>query len=369
MTIKPNPMDLTTLSACKSWASVTGSAQDANIQACLTAASIYFLRMTGRGPRNWQNATENPFNQPVDYLETYDGISGQKLFLRNFPINSVAFLTVGGYSVPASTTTTSSGYVVDDQGRAVAIRGGGAASPQTFQYVGRFGNGYTAGAGGGGNFRPFAAGAQQIQVQYNAGFNTIPVVNDPYTILSAWEASTNYSTGDQVSDGTYIQTASNSGTSGTVAPPWSEKATNPTKDNTVTWVNSGIVGAPNVVTIQGDQAVLSDDGVKYFSNGTALVKVQVAPLVGQYFLVAPGAYLFNEADANEEVLISYEAAGTPQDIILAVMQLVALNYKRRNWIGQRSVAMKDVGSTSYTLQMDPNIKETISNYTRSSFSS
>lgn len=364
-------MDLTTLSACKSWASVTGSAQDANIQACLTAASIYILRETGRGPRNWQNATQNPFNEPVDYLETYDGISGEKLFLRNFPINSITSLTVSGYSVPASMSTASAGYVVDDQGRAVVIRGGGAASPQTFQYVGRYGNGYTAGAGAGGRLRPFATGAQQIQIEYNAGFNTIPIVNDPYTILAAWEPNTAYSTGDQVSDGTYIQTAGNSGTSGASAPPWSGNAGGQTKDGTtpINWSNTGIAAAPYVVTIQGDQAVLTDNGVSYFSSGTVLTKVQIAPLQGQYFLVAPGVYLFNEADADVEVLISYNVAGTPQDLILATMQLVALNYKRRNWIGQRSVAMKDVGSTSYTLLIDPSIKETIANYTRSSFSS
>jgi hypothetical protein len=90
MNILPSPMDLASLSAVKSWLNITGTAQDQNLQACLTAASIYFLRATGRGPRNWQNVTQSPFNQSVPYSEVYDGISGVKLFLRNFPINSVS---------------------------------------------------------------------------------------------------------------------------------------------------------------------------------------------------------------------------------------------------------------------------------------
>lgn len=370
MKIQPSPMDLTTLDACKSWAGITGSAQDANVQACLTAASIYFLRMTGRGPRNWQNATQNPFNQPVPYVETYDGISGQKLFLRNAPIVSVSSLIIGGYTVPQSTGPAATGWAIDDQGRAIVMRGGGA-SPQTFQYVGRFGNGVTAGAGV-GNWRPFGGGPQQIQVSYTAGFTTNPVVNDHYKILAAWQASTNYSTGAQVSDGTFIQTASNSGTSGTVAPPWAQTSGGQTKDGIATpivWVNTGNSGAPNVVTVDGDQNVLTDNGVIFFVGGGALARVLVAPSTGQYFLVSPGVYLFSAADAGSEVLISYTTAGTPADIILAVIQLVALNYKRRNWVGTRSVAMKDVGSTSYTLEIDPGISQCISNYTRSSMSS
>jgi len=362
-------MDLTTLGACKSWAGVIGTAQDANIQAALTAASIYFLRMTGRGPRNWQNATQNPFNEPVSYVETYDGISGSKLWLRNFPIVSVSSVIIGGYTVLQSTSTTMPGWAIDDQGRAIVIRSGGA-SPQTFQYVGRYGNGYMAGSGFWRDSAPFSSGPQQIQISYLAGFNTEPVTNDLYPIIGAWQPSTLYSTGMQVSDGTYLQTAQNSGTSGTAAPPWSQQTNGQTKDGTsLIWVNTGVTQAPNAVIVDGDQNILADNGVTYFVGGAALTKVQVAPASGQYFLVSPGTYLFSQADAGKQVLISYTAAGTPADIILAVLQLVALNYKRRNWIGQRSVAMKDVGSTSYTLQLDPAITECIRNYTRTSMSS
>jgi hypothetical protein len=374
MNIPPSPMDLASLSAVKNWLNISGTSQDQNLQACLTAASIFFLRQTGRGPRNWQNATQSPFNQSVAYQEVYDGQSGNKLFLRNFPINSVASLNVGTIAVQPSTGVGLPGYVIDDQGRAIAIRaGGGGATPQTFAYVATFGNGYTAGAGAQGWFRPFGAGPQSIAVSYSAGFNESAVTGDLETITEAWTATHAYTTGDIVSDGTFLQQATNSGTSGTLAPPWSAQNAGTTLDGTgatqITWINLGVAQAPYTISISAEVAVLADGGVTYFSSGIPLDKVLISPSAGQYFLVAPGQYLFNAADAGTEVLVDYTLAGTPQDIVLAVIQLVSLNYKRRDWIGQRSVAMKDVGSTSYTLLMDPMIREVISQYTRSSFSS
>jgi hypothetical protein len=372
MTISSSPMDLASLSAVKNWLNITGTSADSNLQACLTAASIYFLRATGRGPRNWQNVTASPFNQSVPYQEVYDGQSGEKLFLRNFPINAVTLLQVGTVVVQPSQGPTQPGYVIDDQGRALAMRaGGGGASPQTFAYIATFGNGYTAGSGGGRFFRPFAAGPQSVLVNYSAGFNAVPIVNDLQTITVAWVANTAYTAGQMVSDGTYLQQATVSGTSANVAPPWASQNGQTTPDGTgnLVWLNTGIAAAPYTVTIQAEVAVLSDQGVSFFIGGTALTQVLVAPAAGQYFLIAPGKYLFNAADMGKQVLVNYTLAGTPQDIVLAVIQLVSLNYKRRDWIGQRSVAMKDVGSTSYTLLMDPNIKDVISAYTRSSFSS
>lgn len=371
MFIPPSPLDLGSLSGCKAWiGGVSGSSQDANIQACLTAASVYILRMTGRGPRNWQTATESPFNQPVGYMETYDGIAGNKLWLRNFPITEVASVVVGAYTVPQSTGPSLPGWAIDDQGRAIVLRNGGAGmSPQTFQYVGRYGNGFMAGSGAVFGGRGFAAGPQQIQIGYTAGFNTIPVTNSINTVIEGWQASTGYATGDTVSDGTNLQQALNSGTTGSVAPPWAAASGGKTTDNTISWKNTGIAAAPNTLSIESDANVLSDEGVKYFSSGTPFVKVLISPSVGEYFLVAPGNYLFNVADAGVEVLVNYTLAGTPPDLILACFQLVALNYQRRNWVGVRSIAMKDVGSTSYTLAIDPGIQQVISNYTRASLSS
>jgi hypothetical protein len=365
-------MDLASLSAVKNWLNISNSTQDANIQACLTAASIYFLRETGRGPRNWQNVTASPFNQSVPYTEVYDGQSGEKLFTRNFPVNSVSLLQVNNVVVQPSSGIGMPGYAIDDQGRSIAIRaGGGGASPQTFAYVATFGNGQTSGAGLGGYFRPFSGGPQCVALNYMAGFNALSATNDLETIMPAWVASTAYTAGQVISDGTFQQQAATSGTSAASAPSWASQSGGLTTDGTngLTWVNLGTTQAPYTVQIQAEVAFLADQGVKYFIGGASLTPVLVAPNAGQYFLVSPGLYLFNSADAGAKVLMAYNLAGTPQDIVLAVIQLVSLNYKRRDWIGQRSIMMKDVGSTSYTLDIDPQIKEVISLYRRSSFSS
>ena len=375
MIIPPSPMDLTTVAACQSWGSFSGT-NTANLQACLTAASIYFLRATGRGPRNWQNATSNPFNQPTTYREVYDGMSGQKLFLRNFPINSVSSLTVNGVAVPASAGPGLPGYVIDDTGRALAIvGGGGGASPDSFWYVGRYGNGYTSGYGAGRTLCAFGGGPQSVNVTYVAGFAPTIIENEIYSIPPAWAANTLYQSGYQLSDGTYLQTCITSGTSGALAPTWNPNGNQiknqQTKDGpTLVWSCTGIANPPNTVIVSSERTVLGDDGV-IGPAGMVFTKVPLPPSQGQYTLIQPGTYLFNPADSGTASLfqISYTAAGTPADIILAIMQLVSLNYKRRDWIGQRSVAMKDVGSTSYTLATDPNIVDCIRNYTRTSMAS
>lgn len=366
MTISASPMDLGTLSGVKNWLGITGSDQDENLQACLTAASIEVLRMTGRGSRNWQTATVSPFNQSCPFNEVYDGVSGQKLFLNNFPINSVQQLSLSGRIVPESTGPQFPGFTIDGQGRSLVLSFGGALSPDTFQYISLYGNGYTSGAGAIRRPSPFGVGAQQIQVQYMAGFNASPIVDDLENITPAWAATTAYTTGDQVSDGTYIQQAGASGTSGALKPPFSQNAqgTTPDGDGDLVWFNTGNQAAPNTIVIESTLAILSDQGVSYFSSGVPLTPVTIAPQVGQYFLVAPGVYLFNVADVGEPMLVSYTIAGTPGDLVLAVIQLVSLNYKRRNWIGTRSIAMKDVGSTSYTLLMDPEIRRVIEFYRR-----
>ena len=370
--VSPSPLDLASLYGCKQWLAISGSSQDANLQACLTAASVYVLRYTGRGPRNWQNATESPFNQSVAYAETYDGISGDKLFLRNFPINTVSSLTINNVALQASAAPGLPGYVIDDQGRAIVIRGGGGgASPQTFAYTRQFGIGYQAGAGAGVFLKPFGAGTQAVQVAYSAGFIGLPVVGEVYSITSAWVAATAYATGDVVSDGTWLQQAQNSGTSGALAPAFSQQPGGTCQDGTtpIVWLNLGQTQAPYTVTVQNDVATLSDQGVTFFIGGTPLTKVLVMPSTGQYYLISPGNYLFAAADQGQEVAISYTPAGTPQDLVLAVFQMVGLNYLRRNWIGLRSVAMKDVGSTSYTLQLDPQIVAVLEFYKRVSLSS
>jgi hypothetical protein len=366
--ISPSALDLTTLPSVRSWIGGlnNGSTQvptDSNLQACITAFSIEFLRLTGRGPMNWQLAGgESPFVQPIDYAEQYSGNGNPKLMLRNFPVNSIASVLVGSMSLTASTGTGQAGYAVGADGRSVVILAGGAASPDTFfaYPMGQYGSWRRGG---------FPYGNQNITVSYNAGFSLRQVRNELQTVLKAWQASTLYQTGDVVVGGGFIQTATNSGTSGANAPTWNANSAPTTDDDGVTWSTDYIPATANTIlagSIVAGFNWLADVGVSYFSDGTTLTPVQTSPQQGQYF-VQNGLYLFNAADAGTEMLLSYNASGTPADIVLAANQSVALNYRRRDWVGVRSVAMKDVGSTSYTTwAMDESVRNVIANYTRRS---
>jgi hypothetical protein len=301
-------VNLSTVQSAASWAGVTLPSPDpsnvaGNMALCLTAASVEFLRLTGRGPMNFSVPFNSPYAQPVDYVETYNGNGNAEIYLRNFPINTISSVTVSGQAIQASTGAGSAGYGIGNSGRSIVVLTGAGNAPDTF-YT------YPYGVGGWPRYG-FPRGLSNIQVSYNAGFATQTLV-DLDTI--------------------------------------------PTTGTPIVQVQSLLTGA----------AWLADEGVTYFVGGGALTPSLTAPAVGQYYVQGNGFYLFNAGDAGKQVVISYTAAGTPSDIIQTVNQMVALNYKRRNWIGQRSVAMKDVGSTSYTLLLDPEILRVVNYYKRRS---
>src|ERR1700676_4869931 len=93
----PSPLDLTDLAAVKGWlgsiAQPTANSDDNNIQMCITAPSMWWLRQTGLGNESGIN-TASPLNSQVSYTEVYDGNGSNKLYLRNRPIISVASLVI-----------------------------------------------------------------------------------------------------------------------------------------------------------------------------------------------------------------------------------------------------------------------------------
>ena len=133
---------------------------------------------------------------------------------------------------------------------------------------------------------------------------------------------------------------------------------------TVTSELQTVPASPGPYTVATTYPWLADGGVKYFSTGNPLTAVQVAPQQGQYYLDG-STYLFNSADAGQQLQISYTAAGTPADIELAVRRMVFLTYQRRGWEGLRSLAKPDSGQTTYSSwEVDPSVQEVISNYSR-----
>jgi hypothetical protein len=134
-------------------------AGDVTIGQIITATSLQFLRITGRGPANGSVPTVSPFVSPVAYDELYDGNGNQRQFVRNWPITLVTSLSVNGTSVPLSAAITQPGFIVDGSGKSIVIRANSRSGSSSRRY--------------GGNYF-FANGIQNIEIQYTAGFNGVP---------------------------------------------------------------------------------------------------------------------------------------------------------------------------------------------------
>lgn len=140
----------------------------------ITAASVYFLRKTGFTNSDGSIPSASVFNSQVSFNEWYDGNGNDRLFLRNRPIVSVSLLQVNGVSIPASTGFSVPGYVIDQNGRSLALRTGSGWAAGSWPvgagsyYQRNFGSIYS-----------FFQGTQNINVQYTAGYASTPQdVND-----------------------------------------------------------------------------------------------------------------------------------------------------------------------------------------------
>lgn len=369
--IAATPLDLITVDDAIEWifgASSSISAQNAGVlQKAISSLSLEFLRRIGRAAQNGSVPAASPLNQAVAYNETYTGNGNELLQLRNFPILSVSSVLIFGQTLPQSSGPNNFGFYIEDSGRYLGYRNGPlltGLSPQGWGGFSRSPAGYPGKYG-------WPKGIDCIQVQYSAGFAAQPVANELQTVPAqppAWVANTVYATGQLIFDGTNVQmcqvVAGNqqSAKSGTSTPSWSAKPDSGTADGALLyWINQG---APYTIVVF-NLPWISDSGVSYFSSGDPLTSVQTAPTVGQYYAMGSGVYLFNSADAGQQVKISYLTAGTPEDVQLAMLRWVNLIYKRRSWEGIRSVSNRDGGSTVYTsFEVDPSVNAVIDYYTR-----
>jgi hypothetical protein len=302
-----NPIDLTTVTKLQNWLnpSAPGTTEAQVMQDCITAVSAAWLQMLGLSPTGDVVPTVSPLNSAVTYSESYDGSGSDRLFLRVRPIISVSSLTVDGIAIPASTGITVPGFVIDNSGRSLSIRSG-FGGPGGGQQL-TVGFGFLCNRTRGSGYWTFHRGVQNVQVGYTAGYAAQTITNELDTIPSA---------------------------------------------------------SPYQITVQ-IQPWFSDAGVSYFTGGT-LTKVTGAPATGQYNSQPGGVYIFAAGDEGKQVQISYTASGVPFDIELAVRKMVAVNYKRRQWIDQRSQSMAaGAGTISYqSWEIPPEVQSVIDHYRR-----
>lgn len=368
--IGPTPLDLCTIDEAVNW--IFGAPQNAGqntsvLQALISSLSLDILRRTGRASQNASIPAQSPFNQAVNYSESYSGNGNCLLQLRNWPILSVSSVTVFSQPVPASSGPNSWGWFIDDSGRFLGVRFWGLMTGSG----GYWGGGWAGIRGYGGGRPGWPKAIDCIQVSYSAGFAAQPIPDELRTVPAlppSWVARGAYGNGQTIFDGKNIQTCSiiagnaMTANAGASTPVWGADKGAVTPDGgSIAWTCQG---APYTVTVN-QLPWVSDGGVRYFSSGVPLTPVLTAPPAGQYYLLGNGSYLFNSADAGSQVQISYQTAGTPLDLKEAMLRWVNLIYKRRGWEGIRSLMQKDAGSTIYTsFEIDPSVAKTIEYYKR-----
>lgn len=164
-------IDLTTLANVKNWVGIPylETSEDQTIQGCITAFSAYVLRVTGRGPEDGTVAAVSPFVSPVPYDDVYDGSGTLRQPIRNWPITGVTSVNISGVVIPQSTSIQVWGWVVDGDKKFISLRGGYNATVATFQNYGM-----QYGRGGLSRGPGFAAGIQNVEIVYTAGFFGTP---------------------------------------------------------------------------------------------------------------------------------------------------------------------------------------------------
>lgn len=123
--------DLTTTAAFKTYARISGSADDALIASLITAVSNLI--------EQWLSRTIIQ----ATYNESYDGNGSDRIYLHNAPVSSVTSVSVDGVAIPQSTLSTQYGWVLTR--RTIRLRGD-----------------------------TFPKGAANVQIVYVAGYATVP---------------------------------------------------------------------------------------------------------------------------------------------------------------------------------------------------
>jgi hypothetical protein len=367
----PNVIDLTTVSAVNAILEQLAAVDASVIQGMITAYSQNILTRTGR--RN--------LSRILSFSETYSGTGSDVQQLRNYPILAVASLQVGTTVVPQSPGPNQPGWVIDESGSqaALAIVGGG--------WAGNWSAGESPWRGGGwgnGNAPPlglpafrFVEGRSNVSVRYTAGYalevpsetQDVPVDSIAGVLTSGtfqpWETIT-----QAVTNATATVFASTNAllSVGTITG---------SPDNSHVWTGStsGAVFTPTAVPVAGPYTVAVDQAANFWqdqgvtlADGTPLTSVPSSPGALQYsppaFGVTPlGVYTFNAAQSGAQVNIGYLYGGTPYDLAEAAGRLVAVQYRRRGWLGQVSQTQPGIGTTAYSrLETELDTKAVIERY-------
>lgn len=174
----PSPLDLTTVADVKTYLSITASTDDGLIQGLITSWGYDFLLRTGLGDQSGDFA-QSPFTAVCNFDEFYDGTGTYRLFLHNRPIVNVTAVLIDGISLAPSPGFAVQGYVIDGTRKSISVR------PGLLGWGNQLWNSWQAGAYHAFGRLGFARGIQNVEVQYSAGYSTVPfdIQRCAYTVV------------------------------------------------------------------------------------------------------------------------------------------------------------------------------------------
>ena len=310
-----DPRDLVSKAAVEQWLNSNNPAfnvtsDTVNIPLAITDCSVDWYSFTGR----------RSLNRFVPCNDTFDGMGGDRQFLRDFPVGLVSAVYVNGAAIPQGSSgeygPITPGWVLDSKRESISMVG---CSP--------LGYGLGRGAGSGG---AYAVTSPYGRIRANLGFG---------------------GRNDQGRQNVVVQYFAG----GSIM--FNEVVTVP-------------LSSPYTVTVSQGATFWNDLGEVYYALPQSGLLVQLGAVLsptsaGQYSFSQAGVYTFSAGDAGQQVAITYGANQAPPDIQMAVIMQVCETLYTRKSIGLRSQGSPESGTTSYTKSVvTPDVLRVMARYKR-----
>lgn len=119
---------------------------------------------------------------------------------------------------------------------------------------------------------------------------------------------------------------------------------------------------PYTITLVQASLYIGGDVITHTSGGTPFTRVAGNPAAGQYSITPAGVCTFAAADQGVGITVGYQTLGIPGDLNEAVVELVYLRYKQKDWTGYKSKSLAGETVAFITADMPDTIRGTIDTY-------
>lgn len=119
---------------------------------------------------------------------------------------------------------------------------------------------------------------------------------------------------------------------------------------------------PYTITLAQASLYVGGDSIVHTSGGAPFTRVAGNPATGQYSISSAGVCTFNAADQGVGITVGYQTLGIPPDLNEAVVELVYLRYKQKDWTGYSSKSLAGETVSFLTADLPNTIKGTFDAY-------